>query len=440
MREYVWDLFSAVEKKLNSGEVLTSYVMGEESDFCRFNKAKVRQSGKVKQGTLLLKLIVGKRQSCLELTLGFERSRDLAAIESHLGIMRDMLPHLPEDPFILYNQDAQVTEDIRSSQIPPAESIVTDVLSKVAPYDFVGIFSGGAVFRGFASSLGQRSWYQNQSFNLDWSLYLEGDNASKFGYGGFSWDVNRFTALLKEGEESLNVLRKPRKTLKPGHYRAYLAPAALAELCDLLAWSSFGAKSQKAKHSALMHLIDGSATLSPMVSMVENTAEGTSPSFDDDGFLKPSSVTLVNKGKFGEPLVSARSSREFGLKLNGANHSESPESLDIAAGQLPLSDVLRTLDTGLFVNNLWYCNYSDRTSCRITGMTRFATYWVENGKIVAPVRVMRFDDTLYHVLGKNLEALTKEREFILSAASYQNRSTSSHHMPGALVNHFQLTL
>ena len=41
-------------------------------------------------------------------------------------------------------------------------------------------------------------------------------------------------------------------------------------------------------------------------------------------------------------------------------------------------------------------------------MTRFATFWVEDGKIVAPVDVLRFDDTLYRMLGENLEALTPE--------------------------------
>ena len=43
-------------------------------------------------------------------------------------------------------------------------------------------------------------------------------------------------------------------------------------------------------------------------------------------------------------------------------------------------------------------------------MTRFATFWVEDGRIVAPVDVLRFDDTIYRMLGENLEALTRETE------------------------------
>ena len=63
-------------------------------------------------------------------------------------------------------------------------------------------------------------------------------------------------------------------------------------------------------------------------------------------------------------------------------------------------DALAALDTGLCVGNLWYLNYSDRPACRMTGMTRFATFWVEDGKIVAPVDVLRFDDTIYRMLGR----------------------------------------
>jgi predicted Zn-dependent protease len=92
------------------------------------------------------------------------------------------------------------------------------------------------------------------------------------------------------------------------------------------------------------------------------------------------------------------------------------------------------------VNNLWYLNYSDRPACRITGMTRFATLWVENGKIVAPVNVMRFDESLYRMFGNHLAGLTTERDLILDSDTYERRSTRSGRLPGALVEEFTFTL
>ena len=102
--------------------------------------------------------------------------------------------------------------------------------------------------------------------------------------------------------------------------------------------------------------------------------------------------------------------------------------------------MLYELGTGIFVNNLWYLNYSDRPAGRITGMTRFASFWVENGTIVAPINVMRFDESLYRMLGSNLLGLTQEREIIIDAQSYGARSIVSQHLPGALIGNFTLTL
>ena len=73
-------------------------------------------------------------------------------------------------------------------------------------------------------------------------------------------------------------------------------------------------------------------------------------------------------------------------------------------------------------------------------MTRFATFWVERGRIVAPVDVLRFDDTLYRMLGTNLEALTRETELLLSSDSYRSRQLASTNLPGALVREMAFTL
>jgi predicted Zn-dependent protease len=76
----------------------------------------------------------------------------------------------------------------------------------------------------------------------------------------------------------------------------------------------------------------------------------------------------------------------------------------------------------------------------MTGMTRFATFWVEHGVIQAPLNVMRFDESLYRMLGEHLLGLTNERDFILSTSTYHQRSTASSRVPGALVDDFHFTL
>src|SRR3546814_4280792 len=93
--------------------------------------------------------------------------------------------------------------------------------------------------------------------------------------------------------------------------------------------------------------------------------------------------------------INSRSAAEHGLNANGASSYEYPTALVMNEGQLEPQDILEHLGTGLYISNLWYLNYSDQPAARLTGTTRFATFWVENGQIVAPVSTMRFDDSVY---------------------------------------------
>src|SRR5205823_14714289 len=114
-------------------------------------------------------------------------------------------------------------------------------------------------------------------------------------------------------------------------------------------------------------------TLAKQVTLTENTGEGVAPSFQSEGLIKPPVVPLISGGKLADALASPRSAKEYKLATNGAGGSESPESMDLAAGELAEAGVLKALGIGLYISNLWYLNFSDRPAGRITGMTRFAT-------------------------------------------------------------------
>jgi predicted Zn-dependent protease len=245
---------------------------------------------------------------------------------------------------------------------------------------------------------------------------------------------------MASAREELSVLKRDPRTIDPGQYRVYLAPTAVAEVVSLLSWGGFGLKSHKTQRSPLIRAVKGEEKLASCFSLSENTADGMSPRFGKSGFIKPDRVELFADGSYSQALVSPRSAREYSVDTNGANDEEMPLSLDMAAGRYDIDQVLDELGTGIYVNNLHYLNYSDRPSCRVTGMTRFATFWVENGKIVAPLNVMRFDETLYRMFGEQLIGLTSERELLLDPNTYERRSTQSARVPGAIINEFTFTL
>ena len=439
MENYFEDLVSKIQGALATGERFTATLDAEDTDFVRMNRGKVRQPGSVSQRYLSVRLIAGSRHAEHTLSLRGDPREDATAVRDAVASLRSAMPELVDDPLLLLPSEVRNTRHVRAGTLAPAEALVDEILREAAGNDLVGIYAGGPIYRGFANSEGQRNWHETTAFNFQWSLYHRADKAVKTGYAGFAWNESEFAHKMRDARERLALIGRPSRTLAPGQYRAYLAPAAMEEIAAVLCWGGFSGRALATQQSGLAKMREG-ASLDPRVSIVEDTAAGVAPSFQAEGFARPDRVPLIETGKLVGALVSPRTAREFGLAENGANGYEMPESLSMGGGALPSADALAALDTGLAIGNLHYLNYSDRPACRITGMTRFATFWVENGKVVAPVDVLRFDDTVYRLLGDNLEDLTTETDFILDAGTYQARQLASMRVPGALVKEMAFTL
>jgi predicted Zn-dependent protease len=433
-----FDLARELCGSLASDEALLCYFSAEKSDFVRFNHSRVRQAGTVEQRYLSLRLLRAKRQAYADLVLAGD-AEDLERCHDAIGRLREVLAQLPEDPWLLISQEPVSTCSVRRSALGDTQEIVERVTRAAAPVDFVGFYAGGTLYRGFANSYGQTNWHEIDSFNFDWSLHLRADKAVKDGYAGFDWDSIAFEHALAGSVERLALLQNTSRTIAPGEYRAYLAPRALEEVTGLLQLDAFSARALETRQSPLLRLQQGEA-LSRKVTLTEDIAKGVAPAFQRDGFVKPAQVSLINEGALVGRLISPRSAKEYGLGTNGANGRENAESLDLKGGELASGDALAALDTGLYIGNLWYLNYSDRPAGRITGMTRFACFWVERGRIVAPIDPVRFDDTVYRMLGANLIDFTCEREMLPSTSTYDERSTASARLPGALLSALKFTL
>lgn len=439
MKDYFYQLADFVQSSLQQGERFTLWLSGERSDFVRFNRAKIRQAGQVQQVYLRLQLIQGQKQIQESVTLSGHSQTDQPLVASVLGELRGALRDIMDDPHLLLCESVVNSEQVAESLLPATDQMLADVLGLANGVDLVGLLASGDLFYGFANDLGQRNWHQTSSWNFDWSLYARGDKAVKRSSAGFQWSADNLHATFAEAQQQLQLLGKPPMAIKPGSYRAYLTPAAVGELLDMLNWGGLSEKALRTKQSPLEKLALGEASLSPLVNLNEQLSQGLAPSFQGQGFIRPTTIELIRAGQLAGTLVSPRTAKEYGLAAN-ASGGEAAESMVMSAGTLAQAEVLQALDTGLYISNLWYLNFSDRASCGLTGMTRFACFWVEHGEIVAPLEVMRFDDSLYRLLGSQLEALTEQREFLADTSTYGGRSSASKRLPGALVSNIKLVL
>jgi len=418
----------------------TLYWAAESSDFIRFNHAQVRQATHVMQRHGTLSVVAGARQATSRVTLTGDTAVDAQALlAEHARLVQD-LPFVPEDPYLLLPAEVNSTERDAAGRVPSASQVIEAVSQQGRGTDLVGFYAGGPIARGFADSRGQRNWHRVESFHLEWCLYHDGDKAVKSAYAGTFWEDASLANRMAAAREQLALLSRPVKTLAPGDYRVYLSPVAVADLLGTLSWGGFGHKDLQTGVSTLMRAHRGQAGFHGAVTLTEASGEGIAPRFQSDGFVKPGSVPLVKDGRIAGTLVSPRTAREYGVDANGAGPAETPDALAMAGGTLDANEVLDALDTGVYISDLHYLNYSDRQACRMTGMTRFACFWVERGRIVAPISVMRFDDSLLRMFGEGLEALTQSSELVPDSSTYQERALRSVTAPGAIVRGFRFTL
>ncbi|GFE71713.1 TldD/PmbA family protein [Chroococcus sp. FPU101] len=425
---------------LQSDEHLSIELSGEQSHFLRFNTAKVRQAGIVCDSTIQLTLINQQKTAYTAFPFSGDLAFDTAIALDKLNELKKEVTQLPEDPYIVLPENKGSSRDVYTGELLPIESAVDEILKEVQSIDFTGIYASGTIIRANANSAGQKHWFATESFFLDYSLIAPSSKAVKATLAGREWQASRYREQIQLGIEQLKILNDtPVHEVKPGRYRTYLAPAATAEILSMFSWGGVSESSMRQGESALTKLREGK-TLSPLFNLRENFTSGSVPRFNELGEIAPDEIPIIIEGKLVNTLVSSRTALEYGLQANGASGGEGLRSPEVSTGTLQNSEILKQLDTGLYLSNLHYLNWSDRPGGRLTGMTRYACFWVENGQIVAPIKDLRFDDSLYAFLGENLIALTDFQDFVPNTDTYERRSLGGLLMPGLLVEDFTFTL
>ena len=425
--------------RLEAGEEAALNITAEETLFVRFNANRVRQNTDVEQIVMALRLQSNGRTVEQSRTLSGNPGVDLAAMARLLENCRQEVAVLPPDPHQVPMQNNGASdEEFRGALLAP-QDIVSAVVGPAEACDLAGLYAGGVVIRGNRNSKGQQHWFATESFFLDYSLY-NGPKAAKGSYAGARWNADEWAANLGRTRRLLDMLDKPTQNVPPGKYRTYLAPRAFSDLMGMLGWHALSASAWKQGRSPLKKLAEKEARLSPLLNVDENFGMGLAPRFNSLGEVSATTLALIEAGELKELLVNSRSAKEYGLQANAASESEAPRAMDVKPGTLEEKDILKALGTGLYLSNLHYLNWSDLVSARVTGMTRYACFWVEDGEIVGPINDLRWDESLYDALGSKLIALTTQAEIDPAVETYFHRALGGSRTPGALIEGFTFTL
>lgn len=425
---------------LKTGEHLTLSLQGENSQFVRINNAKIRQTGLVNNADISFDFIYDNRNCQGQITLTGDYETDHKRAVAELNRLRAEIVQLPKDPFVVLPENTDSTRESKKANGLGIDQAVDALLPVMAGVDLVGIWSSGRIFSGSSNSAGQKHWFETDTFSLDFSLVNQDHKMVKGTFAGSDWDQSKYEAYIKDAKQKLELMNKKPVKMKPGKYRTWFESKAVVNFLSMFSWQGVSEANIRQGSSAFIKMRDGDAKLSPIFSLNEDFRSGLVPRFNERGEIAPEVLSIIEKGNLANTMVSSRTAKEYKVKSNNACGEEYLRAPKMVIGSLSDENVLQKLGTGLFLSNLHYLNWSDNIGGRITGLTRYACFWVENGEIVGPIETMRFDDTIYNLFGSELEAIGDNVKINPEVETYEGRQYGNITCPGMLVKSFELTL
>ena len=426
--------------QLKKDELLTLSFTGEESQFIRLNNAKIRQTGLVNDADIHMKMIANGTTCTGSFTLSGNDDIDTKRAKSEIDRMRLESTQILKDPYLIKPGGSGSSREVKKSNGLSFNDAVDAILPAIQGVDFVGILSNGKMYRGNSNSLGQEHWFETGSFSLDYSLVAANHQMVKGTFAGTDWDQNEYELYLIQSKKKLELMELSPVKVETGNYKTWFEPAAVSDFLSMFSWNGISEASIQQGCSGFGKMRNDGARLSSKFSISEDFSSGLVPKFNSDGEVSNKELKIISSGELKNTLVSSRTANEYNRTSNFAEAGEYLRSPYMKPGVLDQVDVLKEIDKGLYLSNIHYLNWSDNPSGRITGLTRYACFWVENGEIVGPINTMRFDDSFYNYFGDNLLQVGSKTEFIPNTSTYGNREIGGTTCPGILADSFALTL
>jgi predicted Zn-dependent protease len=406
-------LEAAMARGADEGEAL---VMTDDSQLTRFANSEIHQNVAESNAGVNLRFVIGKRVGVASSgrtdAEGIER---LAASAEAIARNVEELPDwagLPEPtpieelPAAWSEATAQATPELRAEG---ARAVIAaaDAAGVVA----YGSFATTAEAVAVASSTGIRAAQRRTTCQL-LCVCMGPDGGS--GYA----ERNAVDAsTIDAGAVGREAADKARATanavaVDPGDYPVVLEPYAVSDICDLLAYLGFSALSVQEGRSFFEA---GKRVGSELVTIRDDARDpSTLPmAFDFEGVAKQP-LALIDRGVCREVAydtqTAARDHRaSTGHAFPAPNpYGPFPGNMLMEPGAASREELLGELDRGLLVTRFHYTNPVHPKLAIVTGMTRDGTFLVEGGRVVGPVRNLRFTQSYLDALA-GVEAVGRER-------------------------------
>lgn len=437
----------ACDVVLNAGHGLADhtacYLLGSSHYLTRYANNQVIQNVRKKDINMVVRVILDGKvgmASCNQLdeTTLYQTVKKAVQLSKYSQV-NPILQSFPEPQMIpqVYGFD-EATEQVSPQQMADAVKIITTMAEKES-VQAAGACQVEIIEQAVANSAGIRVYGRRTRAELH--TVAIGDSGS-----GYAVDVRRsFQELnpLKVAQTAIDkckVSQNP-QSIELGEYPVILEPRAVGDLLFYLGMTGFNPVHFHEGRSFLSNRM-GYRLFSEKISISEDplASEGLPVAFDWDGLPKQK-VSLIQNGIATGMIYDDTNAQKYGTKSTGNamfptdnSFGIHPTHLHLEAGKTSQEAMIAQMDRGILITRFHYLGVIHPKEALITGMTRGGTFLIENGQIVAPLKNLRFTESLIHAFQHVLEV---GNESIMTNASSSIHSITR--APSLMISKFRFT-
>jgi predicted Zn-dependent protease len=221
-------------------------------------------------------------------------------------------------------------------------------------------------------------------------------------------------AIGREAADKARASANP-VAIDAGDYPVVLEEYAVVDVLDMLGYLGFSALAVQEGRSFVEI---GKRIGSELVSITDDGRDpaGLPMAFDYEGVAKQR-VPLLESGVCRGIVHDAQTAARAGIASTGHGlpapnaYGPFPINMVMAPGAATREELVQGLDRGLLVTRFHYTNPVHPKLAVVTGMTRDGTFLVEDGRIVGPVRNLRYTQSYLDAIAGTV-AVARDRKTV----------------------------
>ena len=396
--------------KFSKADGCEARLAGTHTGNIRYARNSVSTTGTSKSTVLIVQSYFGKKVGTATIN-----EFDDASLEKVIRRAEELAQLAPENPEFMEPLGLQTYSDSRT-YVDATAKTTPEQRAKAADESIQPAIAKGVVAAGylednydFVALMNTKGLFAyNQSTDVNFTVTMRTNDGT-----GSSWvtrDYNDITKL-NTGEASKiavdkAILSQNAKAIEPGKYTVILEPAASIELIrnmiyGLDARQADEGRSYLSKKGGGIKL--GEKILDERVNIYSDPLNIEAPysPFSEEG-LPQKKMDLFRNGVVKNVLYD-----RYWAKQKNVEPVPMPGNVIMDGGTVSLEDMIKDTKKGIWVTRFWYTNIVDPQTLVCTGLTRDATFYIENGKIKHPIKNFRFNESPLIMLN-NIEQLGKQ--------------------------------